>query len=123
MSRRVLTLMWIGIAAPPLAWMAEHGMGFSISEANCSIVGPQWGVAFSTWVIVVTVATGLIATVGVVASAVAYREVKGTEKDAAPPSGRVWLLSIFGLITGPILIAMIVLSGLGALLLDSCTQS
>lgn len=123
MSRRIETLMWIGVAAPPIAWMLEHGFGFGVSEANCSAVGPQWGVAFSTWIIVVTAATGALSIAGLLAAIVAYRAVRSVDTDDPPPAGRVWLLSVFALITTPILLAIIVLSGVGTLVLGSCTQS
>lgn len=115
--------MWLGVAMAPLAWMLEHGMGFGVSEANCSAVGPQWGVSFSAWIIVVTVVTGAVSVVALLASVVAYRQVKEIDKDAAGPPGRVWLMTVFGLIINPLMLALIVLSGVGALVLGTCTQS
>ena len=114
--------MWTGVAAAPLAWMAEHGFGFGVSQANCSVVGPEWGVSFSTWIWVVTAVTALIAAGGLLASIFAYRAVRSADTDDPPPTGRVWLLAVFGMITNPLLLVMILLSGIGALLLDSCTR-
>jgi hypothetical protein len=121
-SRRTEILMWLGVLAAPFAWAGSHVVGWGVSEANCEVVGRQWGIAFSTWEIVMLVlAVGLAAT-GLLSSIVTYRTVKGVDKDAAPPDGRLWLMSIAGMVVSSLMLAIILLTHVGALLLSHCHQ-
>ena len=114
-------LMWLGIVAAPAAWGIEHIFGWGVSEANCD-PGRVAG-AFSTWAGVLSGAAAAIALGGLVAAIFAFRAVKDeAEQDADPPSGRIWLMSIFGIVVSPIFFTMIVLTGAGALLLGHCQQ-
>ena len=122
MSRRVEILMWLGLFGAPVAWAASHVVGWGVSEANCGVVGRQWGISYSTWVVVLGVLAATLAIVGIVGSVLAYREVKGTDKDAGPPAGRIWILSISGMVLGPLLLMIILLTGSGALILSQCHQ-
>ena len=120
MSRRVETLMWVALFAAPVAWAGSHAIGWAVSEANCETVGSQWGIAFKTWEIGLLVIAAALAVTGLVASVLTYREVKGIDKDAAPPAGRLWLLSIAGMVESPLLLMIILLTHIGALALSHC---
>ena len=122
MSRRLEILMWLGLFGAPVAWAGSHVIGWGVSEANCEVVGRQWGISFSTWVVVLGLLAVALAVAGIVGSVLAYREVKGTDKDAGPPAGRVWILSISGMVLGPLLLMIILLTGSGALILSHCHQ-
>src|SRR3954469_17210765 len=41
-TRRVETMMWVGLFAAPVAFATEHVLGWAISEANCEVFGRQW---------------------------------------------------------------------------------
>jgi ubiquinol-cytochrome c reductase cytochrome c subunit len=123
-SRRIETLMWLGLFAAPCAFAFEHVFGWGLSEADCDVVGRQWGISFSAWVAAVTVVAALAAAGGIVAALSAYRAIKGTESDEAPPAGRVWLMSICGIVVSTLMLILIVLGGSGALLLGGdCAQA
>ena len=115
--------MWVGLFAAPAAFVFEHVFGWGVSEADCAVVGRQWGIDFTSSVAVVTTIAALVAASGIGASLVAYRAVKGTDNDAPPPPGRVWLMSICGIVVSTLLFIVIVLGGSGALLLGHCQQS
>jgi hypothetical protein len=115
-------LMWAGIGAPPVAWALQHVIGWGVSEAACDPVGRQWGVPFTTWVVVLDLSAALFAIGGLAAAITAFRSVREAGADSDPPPGRIWLLSIMGLVLSPIFLAMIVLTGAGALLLGHCNQ-
>jgi hypothetical protein len=114
-------LMWLGIAAAPAAWAVEHIFGWGVSEAACD--PGRVGSAFTTWAAVLCAAAAAVALGGLVAAIFAFRAVKGdAEQDSDPPPGRIWLMSIFGLVVSPIFLMMIVLTGAGTLLLGHCHQ-
>jgi hypothetical protein len=116
-------LMWIGLFAAPVAWAATHVIGWGVSEANCEVVGAQWGIAFDTWEWAMLVLAVLLAGAGVLGSVLSWKQIKGTDNDEAPPAGRIWILSISGMVLSPLLLVIILLTHVGALLLSSCTQS
>ena len=115
--------MWIGLFAAPLGFTLEHVAGWGVSEANCEVVGRQWGISFTGWAGGLAAVGAAAAAGGLVAAALAYRAVKGTDNDADPPGGRIWLMSVCGLVVSSLLLILIILSGTGALLLDHCHQS
>lgn len=121
--RRLEILMWLGIFGAPIAWAASHVIGWGVSEADCEVVGRQWGISFDTWVAVLGVIAALLAIVGIVSAALTYRAIRGVDNDADPPAGRLWLMSIAGLVVSSILLVLILLTGSGALLLSHCRQS
>jgi hypothetical protein len=121
-SRRIEAQVWIGLLAAPAAWTVQHVLSFGVSEARCNATGRQWGVPSTTWLTVLTIAAGLLALAGLAASLLAFRSLRDAGEDAAPPAGRARLMAVFGLAIGPIFLALVLLDGLGALLLDTCAQ-
>jgi hypothetical protein len=123
-TRRVEALIWVGLFAAPCGFIVEHVSGWLLSEADCAPVGRQGGgLPFTAPIAVVTTVAALAAASGIAASLVAYRSISGTDNDAPPPPGRMWLLSICGIVVSSLLFILIVLGGSGALLLGHCQQS
>lgn len=114
--------MWIALFAAPIAWAGSHFVGWLISEANCYPVDRVWGIAFSTWEVVLLALPALVAAAGLAASLVTYRAIRGTDKDAPGPQGRIWLLSIAGIVQSSLLLMIILLTHIGALVLSHCHQ-
>ena len=122
MTRRVETLIWIGLFAAPVAFASEHIFGWLNSEGDCA--GHHRGIDIQPSVAVITTLAALAAAAGVAASLSAYRAVSGTDNDEAPPEGRAWLMSICGIVVSSLLLIAIVLGGSGALLLGGgCAQA
>jgi len=121
-TRRAEILIWLGLFGAPVAWAASHVVGWGVSEANCEVVGRQWGINFDAWEIVLLVLAVALAVAGLISSLLTYREVKGVDKDADGPAGRLWLLSISGLVLSPLLLMLILLTHIGALVLSQCHQ-
>jgi hypothetical protein len=114
--------MWLGLFGAPVAWASSHVVGWGVSEANCEVVGRQWGINFDAWATVLLVLAVALALAGLAGSVLTYRSIRGTDKDAAPPAGRLWLLSISGLVLSPLLLMIILLTHVGALALSHCHQ-
>jgi hypothetical protein len=121
-SRRLELLMWLGLFGAPVAWAASHVIGWGVTEANCDTVGRQWNLGFHAWEWGLLVLAVGLALAGLVSSALTYRQVKRVDQDADPPPGRLWMLSISGLVMSPLLLVAILLTHVGSLVLSSCHQ-
>jgi hypothetical protein len=120
-TSRVQTLIWVGLFAAPVAFAFEHLAGWLLSERDCAGQAPR--IDFPTAVAVITIVAALTAAAGIAASLTAYRVVRGTDNDAAPPRGREWIMSICGIVVSSLLFVAILLGGSGALLLGHCQGS
>jgi heme/copper-type cytochrome/quinol oxidase subunit 2 len=122
---RPSVLVWLGLFAAPAAWTAQHvaGIGLTISDCHDNAAGPSWDVPVDGTVIAVTAVAALVALVGIASAFATYRSASDADDDDAPPQGRNHFLSIIGLTTSPLLLAIILMSGLGSVLLPECVQS
>jgi hypothetical protein len=121
LTRRVQTLIWVGLFAAPSAFIFEHVAGWLLSEGDCA--GNVSRLDFRPSVAVITAVAALTAAGGLAASLIAYRAVRGTDNDAPPPPGREWLLAQCGIVVSSLLFILILLGGSGALLLGHCQGS
>jgi heme/copper-type cytochrome/quinol oxidase subunit 2 len=121
-SRRIEILMWLGVFGAPVAWAASHVLGWGVSEADCNVAGRQWGLSFDSWVGTLGAIAALLAIIGIVSAVLAYRQVKGVDKDGPPPAGRIWLMSISGMVVSPLMLILIVITASGSLILSHCHQ-
>ena len=48
-DRRQSTLLWFGLAAPPLAWTIELVFGYGVDDAACSRASMTWGIDDHLW--------------------------------------------------------------------------
>jgi hypothetical protein len=122
MSRRVELLMWAGILVAPAAWTVQHVLSYGVSEARCDPAGRRWGISYDAWIVSFGALAIALAVVGLIAALSAYRAVRDVSVDDDPPPGRIWLMSVCGLVISPLFIAAILLSSTGALLLAHCHQ-
>ena len=120
MTRRTEILMWVSLFAAPVAWAASHVVGSAVSEARCETAGRQWGIAVHTWETALFILALTLALVGFASAVVLYRQVRGVDKDADPPAGRLWLLAISGLVVSFLMLVAIVLTHTAALSLTPC---
>jgi hypothetical protein len=121
-SRRLEILMWLGVFGAPVAWATSHVLGWGLSEADCEPGGRQWGISFHAWVATLGAVAALLAVVGIVSAGLTYRSIKGIDKDADPPAGRLWLMSVAGLVVSPLLLVLILLTASGELLIPHCNK-
>lgn len=122
MSRRGEILLWAGVLAAPAAWTVEHVLGYGVTEAACDPSSTSTPVATHTWLVLATSLAGALAVAGIVAAALSLFSVREAGNDDPPPTGRVWFMSICGLVISPIFLMIILLNGIGALLLGGCHQ-
>jgi hypothetical protein len=121
-TRRVETLIWIGLLAAPGAWTVQHVLGFGVADAHCGRAGRVWDIPLDTWLVALTAGAGALAVAGIAASVFAFRQVRGAGEDDPPPTGRERFMAVCGMVICPIFLMLVLLDGLGALLLDTCHQ-
>ena len=114
--------MWAGVAGAPVVWTCQHIFGMGATLAGCGAAGSKWGVPIDTWTAIATSLAGLLALGGMAASLLAYRAVRDSDIDADPPAGRIYFMSICGIVVSPLFLAIVLMSGIGSLVLTNCRQ-
>lgn len=117
---RERALLWFGLFGAAGAWTVEHVAGYAITEAACSPAGNAWGLSLDALVIAVTAVTALVAVLSEASAIWTYRRTRDAGDE--PPPSRIHFLAIVGLAIGPLFLAMILMSGFGAVLLLDCVQ-
>lgn len=116
-DRRASLLLWLGVAAPPLAWTLELVAGYWFEEAACGRGSGRWGIDGDLWQAVTLVVCGSLAVVGTLAALATVRAVRAGEGDAR---GRVHFLAVTSLSAAAVFLLLTVMTGIGALALDTC---
>ena len=65
---------------------------------------------------------GLCGAVGAVALGTAVALWRGSERQEPDPRGRIWFLAVSALLIDGLFLALIVLTGIGAIVLDPCDR-
>jgi hypothetical protein len=116
-------LLWLGVFGAPAAWALQHITGFALADARCQEAGRGGGLVahLDAWTLAITAVAAAIALAAEAAAIATLRATRGAESD--PPLGRVHFLAIIGVTIAPLFLAIILMSGLGAVFLDECVQS
>lgn len=124
MSRRLSAsaLMWFGLLGAPFAFTAQHVAGYFLTTATCYPIGRGSDTHMDAWVIVIGSTATAIAVGSCVAAFAAWRMTRDAE-GGTPGDGRVQFMAIMGMTVAPLSLAIIVMSTLGAVLLENCVQS
>lgn len=120
-SRPPNALLWFGVLGGSLAWAAQFVASIAFSFAQCNPARSRWQLPVHAWQ--VALGAGGIA-IGLAAEAVSlmiFLRTRGA--DDAPPGGRVHFLSVVGLTVNFLALAIMLLTVIGAPLLEVCQQS
>jgi Mn2+/Fe2+ NRAMP family transporter len=116
--------VWIGVLGAPAAWAVQHVTGYALTEATCDEAGTSgWDVHMDLWTIVVTAAAAAVALAAMATAIATFRATREAESEGEPPRARIHFLAVIGITIGPLFLAMILMSGLGAVFLTECVQS
>lgn len=108
-------LLWLAVAAAPLAWALQLVVGSGYEELACARAGRSSSELFLA---VLTVVLAAVAGSGATAGYVMWRDVRRGAID--DPRGRVSFLAFAALVASALFLATIVLGGLGLVGLGSC---
>jgi hypothetical protein len=120
---RLEALQWFALFAGPLAFAGQHVAEVFTSLADCNPAGASWAVPQHSVQIGLTVAAALVVAAAEGAAYLAFRETSDVETEGAPPLGRIRFLATAALVIGPIFLALVLLSGLGAAAHPNCRQA
>jgi hypothetical protein len=112
-------LVWFGVLGAPAAWAIQHVAGFGVGQAACSRA--RLGVAVDPWTIGLTAGAAAIAVLAGLAAVVTWRATRDAGEE--PPASRVHFLAVIGMTLTPLFLAIILMSGIGAVSLGACHQS
>jgi hypothetical protein len=123
-------LVWFAVGGGACAWAAQHVVGIGFGWAECNQPGRGIPVHAGQAVAAAVAAAVTLASMGVGAWLFRHTyqvgDVFGEERrgdGATPPVGRIHFLALVGLVVNLLVLAIIVMDGIGAPLLSMCQQA
>jgi hypothetical protein len=120
---RLELLQWFALFAGPLAWTAEHVVGYYLSTASCNVAGTQWGLDSSVLQTVLAVLVGLVVVGAWLAALVAFRETQAVDEYEPGPLGRIRFFAQAALLGNVLFFVIVVLDGVSTVHDLPCHQS
>jgi hypothetical protein len=115
-------LLWFAVLGAPAAWVTQFLAGYALTEAACNTVGRTSNVPLDALVAALTAGAAAVSVLAGLAAVLIFRGARAAGEDGPPPGGRVVFMAIVGMIVAPLMLAIILLSGVGVLVLDGCRQ-
>ena len=117
----VSPVLWFAVLGAPLAYAAQLGIGYWLTQAACSPTGGQWGISLNVWAIVVTAPAAAAAVAAGLTSVWLFR--RHGDRHDPPPPGRVAFLAAVGMTVSVLFLTLILMSCAGVLTFHVCNQS
>jgi hypothetical protein len=131
--RRLGIVQWIGVVVAPLAWTAQHVVGYGVGQARCSVAGMRWGIGFDTWQLAILAAAGLLVVISEAAAVTVFLATRETNYGDGPPGDGRWggavpysrlhFFATAAMVANVLFLAVIFLDGLGSVFDSLCVQS
>jgi hypothetical protein len=131
--RRLGIVQWIGVVMAPLAWTAQHVVGYGVGQARCSVAGMRWGIGFDTWQLAILAAAGLLVVISEAAAVTVFLATRDTNYGDGPPGDGRWggavpysrlhFFATAAMVANVLFLAVIFLDGLGSVFDSLCVQS
>ena len=83
--RQLSVVQWIGVVVAPLAWTAQHVVGYGVGEARCNVGGLRWGIGYDTWQLAILAVAGLFIVVSEAAAVAVFLATRETNYGDGPP--------------------------------------
>jgi len=115
-------IVWFGVLGAPVAFVLQHVVGYALTEAACNRIGTTWSVPLDTLATVLTALCAGIALLGGLAALASFRATRAAGEGAPPPAGRVHFLAITGMVVALLMLAIILLDGIGVVAVEGCRQ-
>lgn len=125
-------VIWFGVLGGGLAWALQFVANLAFTFAQCNAPPGRWQLPLHGWEIALSVAAVAVALGAIAVSGWLFRrtyhidhiaEAERRGEGTAPPSGRINFLATVGLTVNFLALAIIVMTGIGAPLLEACRQS
>ena len=126
-------VQWIGVVVAPLAWTAQHVVGYGVGEARCNVAGVHWGIAYDTWQLAILAAAGLLVVVSEAAAVAVFLATREANYGDGPPEDGRWggavpytrlhFFATAAMVANVLFLTAIFLDGLAAVFDTLCAQS
>ena len=125
-------VIWFGVLGGGLAWAVQFVANLAFTFAQCNAPPGRWQLPLHGWEIALSVAALLVGLTSMGVSLWLFRrtfhldhiaEAERRGQGSAPPTGRINFLATVGLTVNFLALAIIVMTGIGAPLLEACQQS
>ena len=130
--RRLAFVQWIGVVVAPLAWTAQHVVGYGVGQARCE-VGASWGIGFDTWQLAMLAAAGLLVVISEAAAVSVFLATREANFGDGPPEEGRWggavphtrlhFFATAAMVANVLFLAIILMDGLAAAFDSLCVQS
>jgi len=125
-------VVWFGVLGGAIAWSVQFVANLAFTFAQCNAPPGRWELPLHGWEIGLSVAALAVGSAAMGVSLSLYRrtvhldhiaEAERRGEGSAPPSGRINFLATVGLTVNFLALVIIVMTGIGAPLLEACRQS
>jgi hypothetical protein len=131
--RQLGLVQWIGVVVAPLAWTAQHVVGYGVGEARCNVAGAHWGIGYDTWQLAILAAAGLLVLVSEAAAIAVFLATREANYGDGPPEDGRWggtvpytrlhFFATAAMVANVLFLTAILLDGLAAVFDTVCVQS
>ncbi|MFL5941798.1 MAG: hypothetical protein ACJ75L_00865 [Gaiellaceae bacterium] len=130
--RQLSIVQWIGVVVAPVAWTAQHVVGYGVGQARCG-VGAGWGIGFDTWQLAIGGAAVLLILVSEAAAVLVFLATRETNYGDGPPGEGRWggrtpyarlhFFATTALVANVLFLVMVLMDGLLSTFAPLCAQS
>jgi hypothetical protein len=131
--RRLSAVQWIGVTVAPLAWAAQHVVGYGLGEARCGVGGLRWGIGYDVWQLAILAAAGALILVSEVAAVTVFLATRETNYGDGPPGTGRWggavpysrlhFFATAAMVANVLFLTVVLLDGLTSVADSLCVQS
>jgi hypothetical protein len=117
-TRSLEALVWFGALGGAAAWTVQLVAGAELEENHCTRAGLRYSIHTPTWEAALTAVCAAVAIAAGVAALLAYRRTR----HGGDRRGRIGFMATSGMLANVLFLALILLGGIGASVLDPCVQ-
>lgn len=131
--RQLSVVQWVGVVVAPLAWTAQHVVGYGVGEARCEIGGLHWGIAYDTWQLAILAVAALLVVISEAAAVTVFLATRETNYGDGPPGDGRWggvvpysrlhFFATAAMVANVLFLAVIFMDGLTSTIDSLCVQS
>jgi hypothetical protein len=126
-------VQWIGVVVAPLAWTAQHVVGYGVGEARCHVAGMRWGIGYETWQLAILGVATLLVLISEAAAVTVFLATREANYGDGPPEEGRWggvvpytrlhFFATAAMVANVLFLAAMLLDGLVSTFDTLCAQS
>lgn len=121
--RQLGAIQWIGLLLGGSAWLAQHFIGWGITQSECYLGGAGWGIENDVWQGALLGAAGLCVVCAEAAAILVVLATRGTKYDLdPPPPSRIRFFAIGALLANTLFLLIMLLDGFASIYDVLCRQ-